>query len=85
MWTSKHGHGMISPGDLVRSEPGAHCYYTTGDRPGMAVMIQSYATRAKAKLKYQTLYAYTPKGEPITLLCVTVIETGQPRKKRGRP
>ena len=83
-WKSRRGTGAVSPGDLIRMQPDAHCYYETTDANGLAVMIQSYATRSGARLNYQTLYCYTAKGDPVTLLKVTVTETGRERKKRGR-
>lgn len=73
--------------DLIRAEPGASEIYEVAleDRNKMAQHIQSYCTRTGAKLKFESINGFTMKHEPVYLLKVTVVESGKPRAKRGRP
>lgn len=76
----------IKPGDLVRQEPGSYFIFyceTPEETSRLSVNIQSYATRSNAKLRFETIDGFTTKREARHLLCVTVIKSGEQRKKRG--
>lgn len=84
MWANKIASGLIPPAELVRMDAGTICIYEKGE-PGnkLAILIQSYATRAKARLKMTSINGFDG-NEPCYLLRVEVVIMGEKLKKRGR-
>lgn len=78
----------MKPGDLVRSPAGEIAWEEFSDiesRYRRAGTIQTYATRAKAKLDITSINGFTAReGKPVYLLRVEVLEQGNPRKPVGR-
>lgn len=72
--------------DLVRAPEGTVVWYELElwERNNKAVLIQSYATRTKAKLQFRSINGFDMKGEPVYLLRVEVVQRGEPKKKPGR-
>jgi len=84
MWTSKYGNGYLSPGDLVRSPVGTVIVYEMANNNSkLSVMIQSYASRYKAKLLFRQMYCFNTHGEPCYMLKVKVLKQGI--AKRPKP
>ena len=84
MWSNKIASGSIRPSELVRMASGTSCIYEKGEPSNrLAVLIQSYATKAKAKLKMTSINGFSGH-EPYYLLRVEVVKAGIQQKKRGR-
>ncbi|CAH7346101.1 hypothetical protein VCHA53O466_40069 [Vibrio chagasii] len=73
-------------GDLVRGEPQTYFIYECNspeETNKLSINIQSYATRSKAKVRFETIDGFNKKRQARHLLKVTVETSGQERKKRG--
>lgn len=78
--------GDMKPGDLVRGKPDSYFIYecdSPEETSKLSINIQSYATRSNAKVRFETIDGFTTRRQPRHLLKVTVVKSGDERKKRG--
>lgn len=73
--------------NLVRAPEGTTVFYEYPSpklRSKASVLIQSYATRANAKLNFRSINGFDSSQSPVYLLNVTVIKSGKPKQKPGK-
>lgn len=87
MWQNKQHIGTLPPATLALSPAGTITFYqaeTLAALKPLRVLVQSYATKARAVYRQTTIYGHTAAGAPVYLLKVEVVTQGQQLKRRGR-